>query len=132
MKRSTIARGFSLIELMIVVAVIAVLAAFAFPAYTKFRERGWRAEARVALLDVAHMLERNHTVNNTYNMQISSEADPYTKTGNHYNVTLNAASATAFTLTANLTNDTTCSTLTITNTGQRGASGASVKECWGR
>jgi type IV pilus assembly protein PilE len=62
----TSARGFTLIELMIVVAVVAILAAVAFPAYTQYVEQTRRADAQSALLNAAQNLERCFTRNNSY------------------------------------------------------------------
>ena len=60
------ARGFTLIELMIVVAVVAILAAVAIPAYTQYVEQTRRADAHSALLSSAQTLERCFTRTNTY------------------------------------------------------------------
>ena len=58
--------GFTLIELMITVAIVGILAAIAYPSYSDYVIRSKRSEAKQALIEVAQMLERNYTVANTY------------------------------------------------------------------
>lgn len=58
--------GFTLIELMIVVAIVAILAAVAYPSYQDFVRRGARAEARAAMLSMSQLQERNFTNCGTY------------------------------------------------------------------
>ena len=58
--------GFSLIELMIVVAIVGILGAVAYPAYTSSMLKGKRAEGRTALTDLMLQQERYFTQNNTY------------------------------------------------------------------
>lgn len=60
-------RGFTLMELVVVMAVVAILAAIAIPSYTAYIDRGKRAAARAALLDAAGFLERSFTTNGCYN-----------------------------------------------------------------
>ena len=60
------ARGFTLIELMIVVAVVAIIAAIAFPSYQNQVQKTRRADAQSALLQAAQVMERCFTRTNTY------------------------------------------------------------------
>lgn len=129
-------RGFTLIELMIVVAVVAILAAIALPSYTEYVTRTNRAEGRTVLLGTAQALERCYTRFNAYNDAACAVAFPITSENAHYIVTAPTLNATAFTLTATpqgaqATRDAECANLTYTQTGVRGISGSgTVAECW--
>lgn len=60
------ARGFTLIELMIVVAIVAMLGAIAYPSYMSSVVKGRRAQGRTALTELLFQQERYLTQNNTY------------------------------------------------------------------
>ncbi len=64
--KKTIQSGFTLIELMIVVAIVAILASVAYPAYTDSIVKGKRAEGRAALTELMQQQERYLTQNNCY------------------------------------------------------------------
>ena len=64
--RTRRARGFTLIELMIVVAVIAILSAVAVPSYLRYGLRARRADAHQALLNIAMAQERYYAAHNRY------------------------------------------------------------------
>ena len=74
-------RGFTLIELMIVVAVIAILGAIAYPAYQDYARKGRRGEARAALFELRQQQERYMTQFNKYMEFNASTANaPFSKT----------------------------------------------------
>ena len=130
------AKGFTLIELMIVVAVIGVLAAIAFPSYTRYVDRAAIADGKSLLLSAAQRLERCFTRDNTYETcnVLGTESD-----GGYYKITADLASGTGYRLFATSTtrprNPEDCRTLTITQLGQRGSGGgepptADPGDCW--
>lgn len=126
--------GFTLVEMMIVVAIIGILAAIAYPSYTQYVQRANRAEARAALLENAQFLERSYTMANRYD---EAGALPHIQSPSNgdarYDIAVEAAAQT-FTLSATPTGTMAgddCGTLTLTNTGVRGADG-DLAQCWSR
>ena len=128
-------KGFTLIELMIVVAIIALLASIGYPAYTDYVIRGKRSEGRATLLDAAAKQERYYSDNNqfatleTVGISTSSDNDYYT-----LSMTLDDTNNQSFTLTATpSTIDADCTTLTYTNAGTKDFTGSGdLKTCWGK
>jgi type IV pilus assembly protein PilE len=60
-------KGFTLIELMIAVAIVGILAAIAYPSYVEHVYRSRRAEAEATLMELAQWMERNYMLNSNYN-----------------------------------------------------------------
>jgi len=136
-------RGFSLIELMIVVAILAIIVAFAYPAYNDFVLDGRRAEGKAALTETAHRLERcfsavgayDNASCNTTNLGGANIANATATESGFYNVNASARTATTFTLQAVpqgiQATDTECGTLTLDHAGTEGITGTgSVNDCW--
>jgi type IV pilus assembly protein PilE len=127
-------RGFTLIELMIVVAVIAILTTIAYPAYTAYITKTKRKAAEACLSEYANFMERWYTTNLRYDKDsggtnITFPPSPNIdcagtgQTGRDYGYSL-AKTSTTYTLTATpsgsqATRDTLCGSLTIDNTGAR-------------
>lgn len=138
------AGGVTLLELMIVVAIIGILAAIAIPNYQTYQERTRRADATSDLVELAQWLERYRVNQNTY---AADPADlPITQSPQQGNAVytlgfdLNnsgnpVAETTRFRIRAVPNNpgpnaDDGCGTLTLTHTGERGASEGDVADCW--
>ena len=130
-------RGFTLIELMIVVAVIAILAAIAYPSYQDQVRKSRRAQAKADLVEYAGLAERFHTANNTYvGFTLPSTVSPReTGATTRYNLTPSGAfdSANAFTITATPTTGQDadkCGTLSISQSGVKTSGSAVLADCW--
>ncbi len=128
--------GFTLIEVMIVVAIVGILLAIALPSYRSYIERGDRASARAAMLDAQQFMERFYATNNTFlGAVLPARLTGVPTSSPRYNIGLLPATdltANTFTLTATPINAVSmCSTLTLKHTGEKGFSGSgSVADCW--
>ena len=128
--------GFTLIELMITVAILAIIAAVAIPSYTSYVDRSKRAEARAALLDIAARQERFYSNNRQYaetlnalNMSGASENGYYTLL-----VTASGSNKQDFDATATPAGwtDDKCGDLGIDETGAKTQSLGDRALCWGK
>lgn len=136
--------GFTLIELMITVAIVAILASVALPSYQNYIARGRRDTAKACVMEIAQFMERHYTTNMAYTAATPFEIDPVTSNNRRfvcinelqirnglYNFDFTAnPTATAFTVRATAqggqaTRDAACSPLTITQTGAK-----EPANCW--
>lgn len=139
--------GFTLIELMIVVAIVGILSAVAYPSYTEYVRRGHRADARAGLLQAQQWLERAATATGVYPTTLPytlqwKDAGGNTDPTKRYTIGFDDGNTNAaFTLVATrkpggpqATDK--CGDFTPTNTGVRGAKnlsgGATAVDCWNK
>ena len=143
--------GFSLIELMVVIAIVGILAALAYPAYTEYVIRTKRSVATSELTQVAARQEQYYLDNKRYASDLTAlgyPADPYfvdensnrhaaNQTGVIYQIDVSQDDGvTTYDLTATpknaqATQDTTCATFGLDNRGNKTETGTgSVSDCW--
>jgi type IV pilus assembly protein PilE len=131
--------GFTLIELVVTVAIIAILAAIAIPSYENYLMRARRADGREMLQRVAAAQERFYTNRNTYTDDLTTAAGLNLGTAvseaGHYTIAIAVpAGGQSYTLTATpqgIQADDDCNNLTVNNVGARGYSGSTSNgSCW--
>lgn len=130
----TLAAGFTLVELMIVVAIVAILAGIAYPSYMEYVRSSRRAEGQQALLRIQLEQEKWRANNNSYTASFTDLRLPNTSSEGNYTLSLANATATGFSATATPSgfSDPTCGALTLTlNAGveTRGSS-TNAATCW--
>ena len=130
--------GFTLIEVMIVVAIVAILAAIALPSYQSYVMRSKRADAKAGLQAAATWLERVSTSTGSYPTGSTLPPELTTVDSKAYSISYESDDGRSYELTAtplgNQTQD-GCKNFTLTNTGETNVGGGatlSKDECWKR
>lgn len=130
-------RGMTLIELMIVLVVLTVLVAIAYPSYQNQVQKSRRADGITALNDAAMIMERCRSDNASY-VGCEAGVDATSENGYYTIAATAAATDTAWSFTATAVgvqaNDGKCMTLTLDSLGNRGYTGsaADADTCWGQ
>jgi type IV pilus assembly protein PilE len=136
-------QGFTLIELMIVVLIIGVLAAIAWPQYTQYVLDSNRSTCAAKLVELSNHMERYFTENQSYRDSsnnapdvtdfLSSDSCPPDTSNPAYTLSIATNSDTEYTLTATAQGRQTsddCGDLSLDETGDKGATGGTVNQCW--
>jgi len=135
--RST--KGFTLVELLIAIAILAIIMGIAIPSYTNYVLESGRADAKNLLMQASQTMERCFTRYSAYNDGNCplQAGDTVMSENEKYELSV-AVTATTFDLTAapqgSQTKDTDCGSFALDETGQRGISASSdpddIAECW--
>jgi type IV pilus assembly protein PilE len=145
--------GFTLIELVVAMVIVAILAAIAIPAYSGYVRQARRTEAKSALLDLASLEERFFSVNNSYTSDQTqlgyggTAGSSFSVGSGYYNVTITGVNPASSSITAGVTTttpatytltatptgdqlkDTSCPSFTLNQQGVQGPS-ATAATCW--
>ena len=137
-------QGFTLMELLIAIAIVGVLAAIAFPSYTAYIQRGYRAEARSALAEAQQFMERYYAANSRYTdgsgnppdlpQRLQTVPEGAAEAQARYVLSVSDAKSNSYTLKAALGAgyQDPCGDFTLTHENVKGRSGEgmSVEDCW--
>jgi type IV pilus assembly protein PilE len=127
--------GFTLIEILITVAIIGILSAVAYPSYTDYITQSNRTEAKRELARIANKMEQYYVDHRTYTSSmilLGLGADPYITETGRYSIDTSEQGTSSFKLTATARGtqssaDPDCTTLSIDQTGQKTAEST---HCW--
>jgi len=139
-------QGFSLLELMVTVAIVGILAAIAYPSYIDYIHRSNRSEGQALLSDTAARQERYFSDNNQYTTdltQLHFNADPFVSEHGYYQLKATSAdTSVGYTLTVTTVagttqaSDTKCATMSLDSTGAKaskdsgGTANTEPGTCW--
>lgn len=140
-KHNVRATGFSLIEVIIAVAILGIIAAIAIPSYSAYMNKTRRVEAVTLLSEIAGEQQRFFTENNRYATTLTEMGYPAAtelSENGFYSASVTASAGTSYTLTAAPVagepqeNDTDCGSFTINSAGVKGVEGAAIAadQCW--
>ncbi len=131
--------GFTLVELLVTVAILGILAGIAYPSYLKYTARGKRSAAESFMLEVTSRQERYLVDARQYapDLPTLSMSVPANVSGS-YNVSIINVTTTppgyavqAVPVGSQATNDAGCATLTLASNGTKAATGSAGAACWG-
>ena len=144
--KATPSRGFSLIELMIAVAILGIITTIAVNSYQNSVRKARRADAKADLMELAQLLERNYTETNSFATNVSGNpvslaftVSPQEGTAVYYNLRFSTGSPTAQSYALEAVpngpqeKDTRCLKLTLDHTGKKGIDTSATgtpAECW--
>lgn len=138
-------KGFTLIELMVTVAIVGIIAAVAYPSFLKSSQKGRRTDAKGSLTQYSQALERCYTEYGFYKSSSCSvlttlQGAGYNTAHSYYVVTAPSVTSTTYTLAATAVspgpqaNDTGCTIMTLNNQGQQGSGSntatSDTGSCW--